>query len=386
MLKIQGLTPLEHFRLRVAGNPAIIEQEIAPGYVCFSVMKGVGTADTYDTPWAREARGITFSKYPGDVVSRPFHKFFNVNERASTQLNLLDWNRVVRVMDKRDGSMIHPVPFTHPNAGVNKIAFKSKKTFESDVALIANQFLKESDYFNFCHHMYVAHEATPIFELTGPKNRIVLDYEKPELKLLHVRDNHSGRYWSLAEIKDRLKYFNIPIVDEVTEFSSFEQMLEAAKTREDIEGWVIQFDDGEMVKIKTEWYMRRHRVMTSLRERDVVDYILDEKLDDIKAMLASDCIDTTPIIKIEKRFAEDMSKIINEVLGHYYEDKYLSPREIAAKHVGTPLFGLIMAKYNGKQPKYEDYFRKYVLRENYDLTPLGIMLGGTQGEEDASED
>lgn len=385
MLHIQALTPLEHYRLRVAQKPEIVEDEIAPGLVCFSVMKGVGNADTYQDPFTREARGIVFSAKTGHVVSRPFHKFFNVNERESTQVHKLDWKKVVRVMDKRDGSMIHPVAVDH----IYDIRFKSKKTLESDVAIAAGEYADENEkYMKFCEDIMLTYCATPIFEWTSPNQRIVLGYAEPELKLLHIRSNQDGKYWSLEHIRNRAKEFDIPICDEVVEFTSFEEILKAAETREEIEGWVIQFEDGDMVKIKTNWYMARHRAFTFYRERDIVRLIMDEMVDDVKAMFVKDGVDITSILEIEHRFAEDMRLIIEDVEFAYENHKHLTAREVAAKFKGDEYFGLIMSKYNGKEPRYLDYFEKNVLKENYGLNTLmrSISIDGAEEDEQANNE
>lgn len=57
-----------------------------------------GTAEEY----ARECRGITFNP-DGKIAARCLTKFFNIGEREDTQPHTLDWSRVVRIMDKRDG-------------------------------------------------------------------------------------------------------------------------------------------------------------------------------------------------------------------------------------------------------------------------------------------
>ena len=385
MLKIPGLTPLEQFRLRVADKPEIIEQEIAPGIVCFSVMKGIGNSDTYSDAWSREARGITFASMdagfrPGQIISRPLHKFFNLNEREETLAHRLDWSKVVRVMDKRDGSMIHSVI-----SGLRQeLRFKSKKVFDSDVAIAAGKFVEQNvSYQSFCKQLHAGTGATPIFEWTSPNNRIVIGYESAQLKLLHIRDNVSGKYWSYDRLKRVADYYNIPLVDEVNEFNSFEELVEAAKTRENTEGWVIQFEDGEMVKVKTEWYMKRHRAMTFFRERDIAVLLLDEELDDVKAMLAGDGIDITPILNVETKFANDMRSIIDGVDLIYRAHKDMSAKDTAAVLKGHPLFGLVMSKHNGKQPNYRQYFEKHYLKQNYGLDTLGSLtkLKGEENEE-----
>ena len=52
----------------------------------------------------RECRGLIFDT-EGNIMSRPYHKFFNVNEKEETQSHRLDLTRAHTVMDKLDGSM-----------------------------------------------------------------------------------------------------------------------------------------------------------------------------------------------------------------------------------------------------------------------------------------
>jgi RNA ligase len=58
------------------------------------------------------------------------------------------------------------------------------------------------------------------------------------------------------------------------------------RAAEDFEGVVVRFDDGHMVKIKSDWYVRIHKVKSLLgQERDVVELILKNELDDMLPVL-----------------------------------------------------------------------------------------------------
>jgi RNA ligase len=373
MLHIQGLTALEHFRLRVSNKPEIVEEEIAPGLVCFSVMKGVATGDTYSDDWLRECRGITFSKMHGEVVGRPLHKFFNVNERLETQLDKLKWEDVQCVMDKRDGSMIHTVSDRQFKFD---LGLKSKKVFDSDMAVRAYELLYAPDNWKLrvFSEIMIGAGNTVIYEFTSPNNRIVLGYPHDELRVLHVRKNYTGEYISREQLRELAALYGVHLVDEVNEFSSFEQMIEAAKTREGIEGWIVQFKNGEMVKIKTDWYMRRHRVMTYWRERDIVELIMNEQLDDVKSMFVSDGLDIQPILDIEAKYARVFGGLIAEVEEKYQAIKHLEPRHAAAVVKGDPMSGLVMARVNNKEPRYLHYFTHNMFKENFGLDTVGSLM------------
>ena len=57
-------------------------------------------ADTFDCNIRRECRGIIFGSKTGDIIRRPFHKFFNVNEREETQDHVVDLSRPHAILDK----------------------------------------------------------------------------------------------------------------------------------------------------------------------------------------------------------------------------------------------------------------------------------------------
>jgi RNA ligase len=138
----------------------------------------------------RECRGIKF--YPdGTIASRVFHKFFNIGEREETQIHKIDLTSQHTLMDKRDGSMIHPMM-------VNGYIRWMTKMGLSDVALQAEKYINTTNNYNPFAAWCIESGLTPIFEYTGPNNRIVVSYEKEELVLLAVRDNITGEYLNVT--------------------------------------------------------------------------------------------------------------------------------------------------------------------------------------------
>ena len=364
------------------------------GHGMTSVCYMISAEGTFDDEWSRECRGIVFDTQLGMVTGRPLHKFFNLNERAEARVENLDWTKVVRVMDKRDGSMIHTVCMDW-----GQMKLKSKKSFESEVAIAAQKFYDSKSNFVAMGHFLDDQNATAIFEYTAPDARIVLFYAQPELKLLHIRNNGDGRYWTPEELKFVSTNFDIPMVDEVDEFFdvvpsppgmetqggpafvnvfNVARMLEAAKTREDIEGWIVQFEDGNMVKVKTEWYLKRHRAMTFLRERDIAQLVLDEGLDDLKSLLAGEGVDLSEILQIEAKVLEMVRVLNHNVTAVVNEHSHLSRKDFALKFTGHEYFGLMMSAFIGKQPDIKGYFERNILKEHFSLRQL--VLGPSIAE------
>ena len=80
-------------------------EENVNGHMFFIVSYMIGDNDLWNKPLAAECRGVTFSA-DGKCVCRPFHKFFNVNENHSTQLdNIKNLNMALRT---RLGEILRP--------------------------------------------------------------------------------------------------------------------------------------------------------------------------------------------------------------------------------------------------------------------------------------
>lgn len=79
---------------------------------------------------------------------------------------------------------------------------------------------------------------------------------------------------------------SIPVITEVGKFESASELLEFTKPLHDVEGFVVRWPDGHMVKAKAEQYLRIHKVKDLIRtERHIAALILNEELDDILPLL-----------------------------------------------------------------------------------------------------
>lgn len=387
MLKINDIN---EFRSKVSHKEEIREMDI--GEDCTSFCYMVAAEGTFDDAWLRECRGIVFNSSLGKVAARPLHKFFNVGEREETRVENLDWSKVVRVMDKRDGSMIHTV-WT-----MNGLRLKSKKSFESDVAKAAEDWMHSQpglNVFKFCTRMQALNK-TAIFEWTAPDARIVLFYPEAELRVLHVRDDVTGEYMHPEDLRKWAAEFGVSVVDEVDEFFGeftlgqmkhefdVKKMLDAAKTREGVEGWIVQFENGDMVKVKTDWYLKRHRAMTFLRERDIAQLVIDEGLDDMKSLLVGEGVDISEILKIEAEVVRQINEVRSWVDGVIAKDGKMDRKEFAIQyqksHNEYGWFGLLMARFSGKEPDYKAWYERNALKEKWSLRQLNLVPSVAEAE------
>lgn len=328
----------------------------------------------------RECRGITFA-VDGKIAARTLHKFFNVGEREDTQPQNIQWSRVRRVMDKRDGSMVTPVLLD------GKVVCKTKKTFTSAEAEAATKFLYEDPMRVEWVAAMLSCGMTPTFEWTSPRFPIVLKYDKDELTLLHIRENISGRYLSEGELRFFMPMANpnlFPIVENIIEqfygdglpakLVSWDKLKEAAETREGIEGWILQLDDGEMFKVKTKWYCDLHHSVTFTRWRDIARTVCEDKADDLKGAFALTGRSIDPIVKVEHEIKETIAEhkaFVDQMVQEGQADK-CTPKDMALRHQGHELFGLIMRSFRGSEIDWMEWYSKNHLDSDWSLEVVEV--------------
>lgn len=336
-------------------------------------------SSTFDSAEALECRGIAFGA-DGSVCSRPLHKFFNAGERPGlTPKDLLARTDIVRVYEKLDGSML----VTALVEGA--LQWRSKKSFSSDVVKLTQEFLScPENHPTAAFALAVARAGwTAIFEMTHPLARIVVAQESPQLRLLHVRDNLTGAYLLLDPahpvhaLVAQYKVPQVPVFADLT----VAQVLQSLETMAEQEGYVLQFGNGDMVKLKCPWYQRLHRSVTFLRERDIARSSLNEELDDLKAVLSELGIDLAPVNEVEARLKARLIAIADELDATIRPDVALTAKDFAMKHMAHPLFGLLMTQFRGKDPELKGWFERNRLKAEFGLRVLadGALAEALEG-------
>jgi len=281
----------------------------------------------------RECRGIIFDSKTGEILRRPFHKFFNVNEREETQDHVIDLSRPHAILEKLDGSMI--APFI-----VNGQMIWGTKMGATDVAKPVEEFVKNNPlYEKFAVEMLLA-GLTPIFEWCSRKQRIVLDYKEDQLVLTAIRQMDTGRYLTHDAMVGNVNAFTLnggylPVVRAFEPQTDMKAFLEYVRDLEDLEGFVVRFDDGHMLKLKCHWYLQIHKAKEAiLQDRNVVQMILENTIDDVKAHLPVE--DRDAITVFENDFNEAINQRVNKIwsdVQFYKSDKYIGDRkEFAINH------------------------------------------------------
>ncbi len=235
--------------------------------------------DTFKHPARVECRGIKFAP-DGSVLARPLHKFFNAGEKPDTQPDKIDFSQPHVIMDKLDGSMIHP-------AIVNGEVVFMTRMGRTDVARKAERHLTDRLAYMCRLLLEASHPATPIFEWTAPDNRIVVRYEESALTLLAIRRHDDGFYYPPSVCTDWAKDMHLGYVTHhVPRHTNAADFLAYARSIQGSEGFVVRFDSGLWVKAKGDDYVLKRRAKDSiLQEKNVLALVLSGELDDVLSLL-----------------------------------------------------------------------------------------------------
>lgn len=298
-------------------------------------------------------RGICFDKN-GDIISLPFHKFFNLNEKEFTSTkNVKD--QKLTVYEKYDGSLIHFFKTDKLIAST----ISSHNAYQANVALeLLNEKLK------YLIEDNIKQNLTPIFELVGPKNRHVVQYNENNLVYLHSRNKKDGTYLfdNRFEIKTNTYEF------------SFDQVIDNLE-RNNKEGYICKTENGLFVKIKSKWYLERAYPNNFFLKPLYYLYhlILDDTIDDIYSILDED----------RKKIVDGISKeILDDILRINYNTseilrntKYENRKELFEKTKDQKEYQMLVMKlFDNKDlvPTIKKIL-KNVYKEKY-KDKLGFLL------------
>jgi RNA ligase len=179
----------------------------------------------------------------------------------------------------------------------------------TEVAEPVEDFVLLNENYSQFARFIIRRGYTPIFEWCSRKQRIVLDYKEDQLILTAIRDLTTGRYMSLDLVTNTADLYFIPTVRAFEPQSDMKSFIEYVRLLEDREGFVVRFDDGHMLKLKCDWYVQIHKAKEKiLQDRNIVELILDGKLDDVKAHLPQE--DRDQLTAFEGEFGWSISDTV----------------------------------------------------------------------------
>ena len=251
-----------------------------------------------------QCRGlVTNSK--GEIVARPFKKFFNLEEIDSLP------SGDFKVYEKLDGSLgilfyyetelsderryniwfnnnyetgmerffdpnnlpDYDNPYYEPTPKKEgEWILASRGSFISDQSVRGTEILKK---YNLSP---LSHEYTYLFEIIYPSNRIVVDYgEDEKLILLGIVHNMIDDFELPLDSTTFIEETGFEIVKEYNLGDNIHLLKNTISN--DNEGYVLKFNNRpiQRIKIKGDEYVRLHRIITNISNRDIWEYLKEGK-------------------------------------------------------------------------------------------------------------
>ena len=241
-------------------NRELLKEMIEAGYV--NVQKhpsedlfiyNYSKAAQYGQIWNEvtiQCRGLIMDG-KGNIVSRPFKKFFNYEQHTPDQIPNLPFT----VFDKEDGCL--GVLYWVSN-GDPYIA--TRGSFTSDQSAAANNILYNNKELVEALRN-IDRNKTCCFEIIHPSYRIVVDYKgRKDLILLGAIDVATGEDAEMPILPTA----TVKRYDGINDYKELKKLEESNK-----EGFIVRFSNGFRMKIKFEEYCRLHSILTNVSSKTI---------------------------------------------------------------------------------------------------------------------
>lgn len=241
-----------------------------------------------------------------EVVSRPFPKFFNLEEHSRSDIV---FSKPFRVFEKADGSL--GIFYKCPSN--DKWAVATRGSFSSTQAIKATEIFQAK----YSSYWVPAPGFTTLVEIIYPSNRIVVNYgSTEELRLITTIDNQTGRdvpdpFWVGPRVKTYKPEGNPKPRDVLLELDFTDDG--------DTEGIVMVFEWPKQgpqtrVKVKLDEYTRLHYILTGISTKTIWSILKEGRgMDDVLERIPDEFYNwvTETIKDLSHQFKTERDKIIH---------------------------------------------------------------------------
>ena len=310
----------------------------------------------YENYWSPEVilcRGLIVNAN-NYIVSRPFDKFFNLNEREETKEQNLP-KESPKFYEKEDGSL-----------GISyfvedRLYIATRGTFTSPQAKKANRMIWKYNTKDFDK------TKTYLFEIICTENEFnVVQYKKEELILLAVRDTKTGRYEDYVSEAHRL---GLNYAKEYY-FRSIQQVISFINSQpaSQLEGIVAFYPKANLrVKMKSIDYVMVAKLFNKTPiDKFVFNCISNHKLDDLITVITAAPDFAEKIDSIKEKlldYYKVISEITNKIITNELNDKLT--RKLQAELILNKypdMSALLFFLLDNKQEKADKEIWKIVYR------------------------
>lgn len=215
----------------------------------------------------------------GEIIARPFRKFYNYEEIADK--SVIPTDLPYEVYEKKDGSL--GILYWSPG-GFPLIA--TRGSFNSEQAKWATKYLhrllgikdRKSELceilFNFTHRLnnVSVKKLTILFEIVYPEDRHIVDYGREEsLTVLAIIDNDTGEEYN-PELLSNI--FTVAKTYGQKEWRTIRDLSDGSNA----EGFVVKFSNNFRMKLKFEEWFKKNALLQGLSKKTILNYIANNDL------------------------------------------------------------------------------------------------------------
>lgn len=311
----------------------------------------------FQEPNALDCRGTAFIKdKDGDnweLFTRAYKKFFNLGEGIQTNDYINDYTPEYS-FEKLDGSLILTGMIG------DKIVAKSKTSVNSEQAQSANQLIAKNERLQKFISKEITEGRTPVFELVGPSNVVVLRYDEDELIYLGSVDMENSNVTSVTDTDEANEFpLNNGIKCAKIYVHTWDELLHIQETSEPIiEGFVVKTEHS-FVKVKVNTYKHLHHLKDSVHNmKSLVYLILEDSLDDLLGAFQEDQATLDLIIATQEKVGHKFNHMVEEVKtlrNSYFNDFDADRKEFAIANKTNKVFPIVMKSINVNEEELEKF-------------------------------
>ncbi|AYF99885.1 T4 RnlA family RNA ligase [Lactococcus allomyrinae] len=319
---------------------------------------------SWSLPYMLDARGIVLDSVTGEIVARPYPKFFNYGENALAQW-VTDYDTMT-VTDKLDGSLV-----IYSNYQNRNIFASSGSTISEHAVYFRNWFEQHLSKDELEKLFSFGKTYTLLFEHIGPNAKIAIDYPEEKMVLHGMIETATGKSISYMKVQKTAQQLGLEAIHEepITKLSDLKKWM-AGHNDAYTEGLVVTFQKRGVttrLKFKTELYIELHYMLSraqglfsdlsmttfSKRGREIVlDAYYNNEIDDLIALNDRAKPAILKLITTIRELTQAFNTFVQE-----HGEPILEVRAVYFKtHKNAPAMAYIWASGGNA----EDMVRKYV--------------------------
>lgn len=245
----------------------------------------------------RECRGVVIDILNDMLVITPFEKFFNLNEIEETM-----YDNIIEYMTK-NGITMNDLEITEKIDGcIISVRYYNGRTYISGSGSLdpeinhvigwVDEYIHHND--NISKMIRCGNDSgfmrTYMFECICPLETHVVEYSEDQygLYLIGIRDVKYGFTLNYDSVIKTAEYYGVKTTKMYKDYTLDDLIAKmddsVGSTRE---GFVVNIDQvtGFRIKIKYSDYVQLSAIMNNLSRNNIVKYVYNNELDDIKSIL-----------------------------------------------------------------------------------------------------